>query len=481
MKKTKEKRGITLIALVITIVILLILAGITIQALTGSGLFGKAKDSKTKSEIAQEIEQLKLAVYAVRTDYLNNEGKVYYSAIAAEIQNSYGKYISKIEPIYSDNTNEINNIKSYDVVSKINSKLNLSNLFMPTVFAAEENDAVYAKVTYNTKRYYYIRVDSKSEGIPTDIPGEIGDIIPVIPPDSNPSEDPKEPDVAETDASYFTWNYTSYTDAKNNPINGWEITGLSTEGQEAALNGNLKNIVIPKKYTGEYNSVQTEGDVIGLGFKALYPYSTWDDENNSYIIDDCWSYIETIKDSSTVKYIGEDSLICVGVLGIQVSFEEGLEKVGLCAFGGSGNDFTYQTKYISLPDSVKEINCISHIYSKSFFSVGQNLQSGEFSYCQDICQNILFFRGTITDLNNNKCLTENYQEYLSKESPYGGYVYCLGDNKRATQIEDGPIYTWEEIDNLLVYLQNKGEDLQDDAETLKTTLVNNETEALKHF
>ena len=81
MKKTKEKRGITLIALVITIVILLILAGITIQALTGSGLFGKAKDSKTKSEIAQEIEQLKLAVYAVRTDYLNNEGKVYYSAI----------------------------------------------------------------------------------------------------------------------------------------------------------------------------------------------------------------------------------------------------------------------------------------------------------------------------------------------------------------------------------------------------------------
>ena len=113
---------------------------------------------------------------------------------------------------------------------------------MPTVFAAEENDAVYAKVTYNTKRYYYIRVDSKSEGIPTDIPGEIGDIIPVIPPDSNPSEDPKEPDVAETNASYFTWNYTSYTDAEDNTINGWEITGLSTEGQEAALNENLKKL-----------------------------------------------------------------------------------------------------------------------------------------------------------------------------------------------------------------------------------------------
>ena len=40
----KRKRGITLIALVITIVILLILAGIAIASLTGdNGLFKRAK------------------------------------------------------------------------------------------------------------------------------------------------------------------------------------------------------------------------------------------------------------------------------------------------------------------------------------------------------------------------------------------------------------------------------------------------------
>lgn len=46
MKKTKEMKGITLVALVITVIILLILATISIQTLTNTGLFGKAKEAK---------------------------------------------------------------------------------------------------------------------------------------------------------------------------------------------------------------------------------------------------------------------------------------------------------------------------------------------------------------------------------------------------------------------------------------------------
>ena len=48
---TNEKlnKGITLVALVITIVILLILAGISIQAITNTGLFANAKKAKEKS------------------------------------------------------------------------------------------------------------------------------------------------------------------------------------------------------------------------------------------------------------------------------------------------------------------------------------------------------------------------------------------------------------------------------------------------
>ena len=55
--KIKEKAGITLIALVITIIVLLILAGITISAITGNnGIIGNAGKAKEEAEIANEKE-----------------------------------------------------------------------------------------------------------------------------------------------------------------------------------------------------------------------------------------------------------------------------------------------------------------------------------------------------------------------------------------------------------------------------------------
>ena len=56
--RRKNSEGITLIALVITIVILLILAGITIAALTGdNGILTRAKEAKEKTEQAQKEEE----------------------------------------------------------------------------------------------------------------------------------------------------------------------------------------------------------------------------------------------------------------------------------------------------------------------------------------------------------------------------------------------------------------------------------------
>lgn len=64
----KNKNGITLIALVVTIIILLILAGISISALTQIGLFGKTKQAEQKSKDAQELENLTLADYENKID-----------------------------------------------------------------------------------------------------------------------------------------------------------------------------------------------------------------------------------------------------------------------------------------------------------------------------------------------------------------------------------------------------------------------------
>ncbi len=64
MKMKNNNKGITLVALVITIIILLILAGITIASLTQTGLFAAAQDAKTKTEEKQLEENTTLNEYA---------------------------------------------------------------------------------------------------------------------------------------------------------------------------------------------------------------------------------------------------------------------------------------------------------------------------------------------------------------------------------------------------------------------------------
>ncbi len=64
MRKTKEmQNGITLVALVITIIILLILAGISIMSLTNTGIFQKAQNAKKKSAEAEANQKATLDEY----------------------------------------------------------------------------------------------------------------------------------------------------------------------------------------------------------------------------------------------------------------------------------------------------------------------------------------------------------------------------------------------------------------------------------
>ena len=70
----KGKNGITLIALVITIIVLLILAGVTISSLSGqNGILRNAGKAKEQTAIGNEIEQIKLAVTAAVTENLGGD------------------------------------------------------------------------------------------------------------------------------------------------------------------------------------------------------------------------------------------------------------------------------------------------------------------------------------------------------------------------------------------------------------------------
>ena len=63
MKRTKQQKekfnqGITLVALVVTIVVLLILAGVSLNLVLGeNGIISKAREASTKTVQAQQIQK----------------------------------------------------------------------------------------------------------------------------------------------------------------------------------------------------------------------------------------------------------------------------------------------------------------------------------------------------------------------------------------------------------------------------------------
>ena len=92
MEKFKNNiKGITLVTLVVTIIILLILAGITISSLTNTGLFGKAKEAKEKTEIANQKDLLQIILMDAQLQ--NNFNKDY---LQEKVNEQFGKNTVKV-------------------------------------------------------------------------------------------------------------------------------------------------------------------------------------------------------------------------------------------------------------------------------------------------------------------------------------------------------------------------------------------------
>ena len=94
IKTRKDTKGITLIALVITIIVLLILVGVSIAMLTGqNGILTQAQNSKTTTEYKSAEEKVKLAIMAARSQ--SETGALDADKLIAEITNNYGGTANK--------------------------------------------------------------------------------------------------------------------------------------------------------------------------------------------------------------------------------------------------------------------------------------------------------------------------------------------------------------------------------------------------
>ena len=86
LEKVKLNKGITLIALVITIIVLLILAGVSMAMLTGeNGILTQAQNAKNRTEVASEKEAIALTVtnYNIANEEKYNVGEKLYSRTVA--------------------------------------------------------------------------------------------------------------------------------------------------------------------------------------------------------------------------------------------------------------------------------------------------------------------------------------------------------------------------------------------------------------
>ena len=101
-KENRKNRGITLIALVITIIVLLILAGITIGAITGdNGIIQNALSAKEQTEIANEREIVEEAT--VRAMGKNKRGNI----VKDELQEELDKITGEGKTIVTEDKEEL--------------------------------------------------------------------------------------------------------------------------------------------------------------------------------------------------------------------------------------------------------------------------------------------------------------------------------------------------------------------------------------
>ena len=90
MGKINKRRadGITLIALIITIIILLILAGVSIAALSERGIFANANKAKLETKRAQVEEWLKLKVMEEQVNNPNGTSQEIIPKVRENVENN---------------------------------------------------------------------------------------------------------------------------------------------------------------------------------------------------------------------------------------------------------------------------------------------------------------------------------------------------------------------------------------------------------
>ena len=173
-RKKNQEKGITLIALVITIIVLLILAGVTIATLTGeNGILTRASDASKQTEIASVKEQAQLDISNWVAEELENGRDVrisdwkdienilntanpdaedrYYTNVTEEGVETPNGYLVPIEELYTtDTTGEVTEVTVANYGDRVN-------------YISKGDSSLIWRIFYDDEDYVYL-ISSKSDG-----------------------------------------------------------------------------------------------------------------------------------------------------------------------------------------------------------------------------------------------------------------------------------------------------------------------------
>ena len=173
-EKLRQQKGITLIALVITIIVLLILAGVTIATLTGeNGILTRATDAKEQTEIASVKEQAQLDITNWVADKMkngedatvntpakvqeilesanqNNENKYYKGFTDTGITTPNGYEVPYEELYTTDTTGEVTEVTAANYGDKVD-------------YVSKGDSSLIWRIFYDDEDYVYL-ISSKSDG-----------------------------------------------------------------------------------------------------------------------------------------------------------------------------------------------------------------------------------------------------------------------------------------------------------------------------
>ncbi|MCI8443852.1 MAG: type II secretion system protein [Clostridia bacterium] len=218
MNQMKNTKGITLIALVITIIVLLILAGVAIVSLTGeNGVLTRASDSKNKTDEEEEKEAIAIAYNGAITE--SKGESVTADALNSQFsQNGTSATASGEETIKVDFTKTGRSyiVNAYGKVEKFDDIANYLKVGDYVNYPDKNGNKILCKVLYNNEDYGVQLVSLNAVGSVT-----LGSHDPKIPSDI----------VSKSSLEKAKWSYNNAIKTLNDKAEEYRNPKYTDEGK----------------------------------------------------------------------------------------------------------------------------------------------------------------------------------------------------------------------------------------------------------